>query len=288
MFNLYEILRSAQGGQAVENLASQFHVTPEEADAAVKAIVPELSDGFLKQASKPVAFGSFFGSLGDGHYRAAFADPAAAQASAQSSGDFLTQVLGSSSAQEEIVQRAASATGIAQDTLSKMLPVIVSTILGGLTKSLENQGFGGILGQLSNAASQGSLGPVLGQILGGGPAAASSPQPAQVPGPLAGVGGLGGILGAILASLKGQAGASRNAGPATSGAAPEQTPSFDAATIQAGLEALKKILQPGTPPASHSQPETPTAPAPRMETPGGQQTDISAELDRIIGRNTGL
>src|SRR5205823_12997899 len=98
MFNLYEILRSAQGGQAVENLASQFNVTAEEADAAVKAIVPELSDGFLKQATEPVAFGSFFGLLGSGQYREAFADPAAAQASAQRSGDFQTQVLGSSSA----------------------------------------------------------------------------------------------------------------------------------------------------------------------------------------------
>jgi hypothetical protein len=286
MFNLYEILRSAQGGQAVENLASQFNVPTEEADAAVKAIVPELSDGFLKQASEPVALGSFFGSLGSGHYREAFADPVAAQTSAQRSGDFLTQVLGSSSAQEEIVQRAASATGIAQDTLSKMLPVIVSTILGGLTKSLENQGFGGILGQLSNAANQGSLGPILGQILGGKPPAESPSQPAQTPGPLAGAGGLGGILGAILGSLKGLAGASRNGGPATSGAAAQQTQSFDAATIQAGLEALKKILQPGTPPAS--QPETPTTQAPGAQTPGGQQSDISAELDKIIGRNPGL
>ena len=46
MFNLYEILRNAQGGQAIDNLAAQFNITAEEADAAVKAIVPALSEGF--------------------------------------------------------------------------------------------------------------------------------------------------------------------------------------------------------------------------------------------------
>ena len=71
MFNLYEILRNAHEGRGLENLASQFHLTPAEADAAVKAIVPELSAGLLKQSSEPVAFGSFFGTLGKGHYAAA-------------------------------------------------------------------------------------------------------------------------------------------------------------------------------------------------------------------------
>ena len=64
MFNLYEIVRSAQGGHALDNLASQFNITPEEADRAVRAIVPELSEGFLKQASEPAALGFFAGSLG--------------------------------------------------------------------------------------------------------------------------------------------------------------------------------------------------------------------------------
>jgi hypothetical protein len=283
MFNLYEILRSAHEGRGLENLASQFHLTPAEADAAVKAIVPELSAGLLKQSSEPVAFGSFFGTLGKGHYAEAFADPAAAQASAQIGSDYLREVLGSSHAQQEIVQRAASSTGIAEETLAKMLPMIASMIFGGLAKSLQNQGFGGILGQLSNATSQGSLGPILGQILGGGGAAAS-PQPpqAQPPGPLGG-GKLGGILGAILGSLLGGRSASGPVQPTAPGTAP-QAPSFDAATIQAGLEALKKILQPGTPAA-----QTPIAPAPTAGSPtlGGRSTDISAELDRIIGKNSG-
>ena len=313
MFSLYEILRSAHGGQALENLASQFNITPEEADAAVKAIVPELSDAFMKQASEPAGFGSFMSTLGGGQYRAAFADPAAAQASAQKGGDYLSEILGSSSAQEQIVLRASSASGISQETLAQMLPVIVSTIFGGLTKSLENQGFGGILGQLANAAGQGGLGPVLGQILGGGQAPASPPQQqAPAPSPAGGAGGLGSILGQILgggrapSAAPGQAGGlggilgsilgtltrKPSAGPGVGSAAPApapQMPGFDASAILASLEALTKILQPGTPPSSAPRAETPPAPVPQMDTPPpqGQQTDISAELDRIIGKNPG-
>ena len=298
MFNLYEILRNAQGGQAIDNLAAQFNITAEEADAAVKAIVPALSEGFLKQTQHPLGIGSFIGALGEGQHLAAFTDPAAAQdlATAQKGGDILSQVLGSDSAREEIALRASSATGISSDILTQMLPVIASMIFGGLTKSMQNQGFGGILGQLANAAGQGGLGPILGQILGGGSAPANSqPQPSPAPGqaawpgslgsilgqilgggrsptgpsqppasgpaPEGGRGGLGDLLGSILGNLASRPGA----GPAAGSAAPSgspQVPGFDAATIQAGLEALTKMLQPGTPP-------------PASPEQGGIQTEIN-------------
>jgi hypothetical protein len=107
----------------------------------------------LKQASEPHAFGSFTGALGEGQHLAAFTDPAAAQAAttAQKGGDILTQILGSHNAREEIALQASSTTGISQDTLAKMLPVITSMIFGGLMKSIENQGFDAILGQLARS-----------------------------------------------------------------------------------------------------------------------------------------
>ena len=305
MFNLYEILRNAQGGQAIDNLAAQFNITAEEADAAVKAIVPALSEGFLKQTSQPLGFGSFVGALGEGQHLAAFSDPAAAQtaATAQKGGDILSQILTSHSAREEIALRASSGTGVSSDTLAKMLPVIASMIFGGLTKSMENQGFGGILGQLSNAAGQGGLGPVLGQILGGGQVSGNPQQPRPAPGPAGGrggglgsilgqilgggrspvgpgqspsaapgsagtgQGGLGGILGSILGNLTSRPGAGPGTGPTPGPAAPSgslQVPGFDAASIQAGLEALTKMLQPGTQP------------------PGGTQGGVEGEISDIM------
>jgi hypothetical protein len=305
MFNLYEILRNAQGGHALDNLATQFGITAEEADAAVKAVVPALSAGLLKQASEPHAFGSFIGALGEGQHLAAFTDPAAAQATAtaQKGGDTLSQILGSHNAREEIALRASSATGISPDTLANMLPVIASMIFGGLAKSMENQGFGGILGQLANAAGHGDLGPILGQILGGGHVSGNPQQPLPAPGPAGGQGelgsilgqilgggrsptgpgqppsgapgpagggqgALGGILASILGNLTSRPGAGLGTGPAAGPAAPSGSPQvagFDAASIQAGLEALTKMLQPGTPP------------------PTGPQSGINAEIDQIMG-----
>lgn len=298
MFNLYEILRNAQGGQAIDNLAAQFNITFEEADAAVKAVVPALSKGFLAQASQPLGFGAFLGALGEGQHVAAFTDPEAAQSAstAQKGDDILRQILGSPNAREEIALRASSPTGISADTLSQMLPVIVSMIFGGLTKSLENQGFGGILGQLANAAAgQGGLGGMLGQILGGGkpvppqpPSApapgptgglgsilgqilgggrgptASGQSPAAGPGPAGGQGSLGGILGSILGNLAGRPGSGPAAGPSAPSGSP-QMPGFDTASIQAGLEALTKMLQPGTPPPA-----------------GPQQGGVQAEISDIM------
>ena len=247
MFNLYEILRNAQGGQAIDNLAAQFNITPEQADAAVKAVVPALSEGILKQASYPAGLGSFLGALGEGQHVAAFTDQAAAQQpfTAQKGADILNQVVGSHSAGEEIALRASSATGISPDILTQMLPVIASMIIGGITKSLESQGFGGIIGQLAKAAGQGGLGPILGQILGGGSASAN-PQPVPAPGPAGAPGGLGSILGQILGggrnptgpaqapaggegelggllgSILGHLAGGRGAGPAPGSAAPSQ------------------------------------------------------------------
>lgn len=306
MYNLYGVLRSAHGGQALENLAAQYNLTPEQADAAVKAIVQELSGGLLNRASEPVAFGSFLGNLAQDHYRQAFADPAAVQASAQASGDHLSEILGSTGAKDEIVQKASRATGIGQDVLSQMLPVIVSMIFGGLAKSLENQGFGSLLGQLSNAVTRGTLGPALGHILAGGPPSVSpEPRPAQGAGPLAGAGILGAMLGTVLGTLR-QLTGGQDAEGAASAAPPAPAPNIDAASLQAGLDALKKLLRPGTPPppappppAPPLQEDSPAAPQPHAEAsptsppqeeplpPEEQETDITAELDRIIGKNPG-
>ncbi len=45
MFNLSEIMQSAQGGQAIPNLAKQFGLTPEQTQAAINALLPAFSVG---------------------------------------------------------------------------------------------------------------------------------------------------------------------------------------------------------------------------------------------------
>ena len=42
--NLNDIMQAAQGGQGVNNLASQFGVTPEQTQAAVQAMIAGVLD----------------------------------------------------------------------------------------------------------------------------------------------------------------------------------------------------------------------------------------------------
>ncbi|SFK08991.1 DUF937 domain-containing protein [Methylocapsa palsarum] len=249
MFNLYEILQSAHGGEAIENLAKQFNISPDEADAAVKALTPALSEAFLSKSSEPLALGSIFSAMEEGQHALAFADPAASQSSTtiEKGAEILSQIFGERHVDEAVVQRASAASGVAPDLLERMLPVIASMLFGGMSNSLKNQGLGPILAQLTQASGQGGLGSILGQVLGGGqPEPAPAPSaPAPAPSPS----GLGGILGSILGGLLSRS----SSAPAPSAPAPApapQAPGIDMTSIQAALEALNKMLQPGTPPAA--------------------------------------
>ncbi|ACK50777.1 conserved hypothetical protein [Methylocella silvestris BL2] len=267
MFNLYEILQNAQGGQAVDNLAKQFNISPEQADAAIKALMPDMSAAFLKQSAQPAAFSSMLGALGDTQHLAAFTDPTAALSgeTMQKGADVLTQLFGSSQQRADVAQNAAAFAGLPPALIQQMLPVIASMVMGGLSKSLANQGLGGLFGQLANAASQGGLGSILGSLLGGAqgqttPQGAGAggihPNPqADQSGAAAGMGGLAGMFGTILSGFFGQqAGGSAQTGSAPAGAPPNAAPGgFDPATIQSALEALTKMLQPGTPAPPPSQ-----------------------------------
>jgi hypothetical protein len=290
MFNLYEIVQNAQGGQAVDNLAKRFNISPDEADAAVKALMPAISAAFLKRTDEPAAFGSILGALGDSHHHDAFADAAAAQSdqTTQKGAEVAQHLFGSDAVSAAIAQRAGGISGLPPALIRQMLPVIVSMVMGGLAKGLANQGWGGIFGKIAAAAGQGGLGTVLGSLLGGASPAQAHPNapgagapdglgglgsilgsliggapPAQAhpqggapqvnpntPGPAAGAGGAGGILGSILAVVLG--GKAEGSGP-QGGPSAQAAAGIDPGAVQASLEALIKMLQPGTPAPPNAQ-----------------------------------
>ena len=53
MANLNDILADAQGGQAIAMLGSEFGLTPEQADAAVAALLPAISTGLKRATATP-------------------------------------------------------------------------------------------------------------------------------------------------------------------------------------------------------------------------------------------
>ena len=193
MFNLSEIIQNAQGGQAVGNLANQFGISEPDAQRAISALIPALSQGMLAKASSTGGLGDLLGGLTHPDHQASFSDPDAAAANAGAGNATVGNIFGSNSIVGQVLERASAASGVSPDLLRQMLPVVATIVMGGLAKSMGNQGFGGLLGQLASAAGGGGLGSILGQFMGGG-AQSGAAQPSAAP--AGGTGGWGGIAGA--------------------------------------------------------------------------------------------
>jgi hypothetical protein len=213
--NLNDIIQAAQGGQGVNNLASQFGLTPEQTQAAIQAIIPAFSHGFQRTAQDPTGLGGILSQLTSGVHQGSFTDPGQAGAAAGAGGGVLGQIFGSPQITTQISQQASQISGVSPQIIQQMMPIVASMLMGGLTHMMTNQGLGGVLGQLAGAANNpGGLGSAVNQ-----------------PDEAAPSGGLGGLLGNVLGGLFG--------GGASGGANPQS------AALQAGLNTLNSMFQGG-------------------------------------------
>ena len=223
--NLNEIMQAAQGGQGVNNIAAQFGLTPEQAQAAVQAAMPAFSQGLQRLGQDPNALGGVLSHIANDVHQGSFQDPTQASAAANGvGGDALSQIFGSPQVTAQIGQRISQASGVSPEIIQGMLPVVASILMGGLSHSMNSQGLGGVLGQLAGAVTApGGLGSVL---------EGSTAQAGQG-------GGLGGLIGGVLGGLMG-------GGP--TGAAPQSS------SLQAGLNSLTHMFESGVQAApSHEQ-----------------------------------
>ncbi len=216
--NLSEIIQAAQGGQGVNNLASQFGISPEQAQAAVQAMMPAFSTGLQNTVQNPEGLGGLVSHLASDTHLAAYQDPNQAAAATGAGSNALSQIFGSQDIVARLSQHASQISGVDPQTIQQMMPVVASILVGGLAHSLNANGFGSLMGQLAGAVSApGGLAATLEQ-------AAASPAS----------GGLfGGLVQSVLGGLFGgaQSGAQQTAA----------TPSG----LQAGLGALASMLQSG-------------------------------------------
>ena len=232
MFNLSEIMQSAQGGQAIPNLAKQFGLTPEQTQAAINALLPAFSVGLQNQAQNMGSLSQIIGAMLGGQHSTTFDDPNSHlnQQTASAGNDVLGQLFGPGQATSAIAQQVSKATGVNPGVLMAMMPIIASMLMSGMFKSASNQGLGGLLGQLASGAF-------------GGPAGATSQAQGQPAG-----GGLGNILSDVMGSM--MQGSVSGAQPGRSAAAPQAgSPSIGMPgmnpAMQAGLEVLTGMFKTG-------------------------------------------
>ena len=94
--NLNEIMQAAQGGQGIDNLASQFGLSPEQTQAAIQAVIPAFSKGLQGATQDPSSLGGILSHLASGAHEASYTDPDQASAASSQGGDVLGQIFGSS------------------------------------------------------------------------------------------------------------------------------------------------------------------------------------------------
>jgi hypothetical protein len=170
----------------MDMLARQFNLSRQQADLAVEALLPAFSQGLKRNTSDPYGLGGFLNAMATGQHAKYFEDASRAfspQGVDEGNG-ILGHLFGSKELSRAVAAQAAQATGIGQQLLQQMLPVIASMVMGGLFKQSTNQmqagGFGGgnnPLGQIIEEMMKQSGG------LGGGQATPQrrAPQPSQQP-----------------------------------------------------------------------------------------------------------
>lgn len=170
----------ADGGQPavdVGSIASQFGLTPDQANAAVGALLPAVLGG-LKNAEA----GGMLGNVAD------IANATASPTTDVDAGNnVLGQIFGSKDVSRSVADDAAARTGISSTILKAMLPIIAGLVAQQVSKKMG----GGIMG--------GIAGSVLASMLGGGSSAAAAAPAAAAP--AASGGGILGNLGGLASVL---------------------------------------------------------------------------------------
>jgi hypothetical protein len=181
---LGQLLQGAMGGQGtggnpqidVGGLASQFGLSPEQANAAVGALLPAVMGGIQKQEE----------AGGLGQLTNIVSGMGAPEQDIDSGNNILGHIFGSKDVSRQVASHASAQTGISDTILKSMLPIVAGLVAQQVSKKMG----GGIMGGLA--------GSVLASMIGGGSAAAA---PAQQGG-----GGLGDILGGLAGALGGGGG----------------------------------------------------------------------------------
>jgi hypothetical protein len=204
MTPLIDMLTNAQNGRGMELLARQFNLSQQQAQLAVEALLPAFSQGLKRNASDPYGLAAFLGAMANGSHNQYFADAqkAFSPQGIQNGNDVLGQIFGSKDLSRAVAMQAAQATGLGQEMMKQMLPVIASMLMGGFaaqaapSQASADAGnpFGQIIEQMMRQAGgmaggaarpaeapsspfDNPFGKILEGMLGGGAGQASQAQP---------------------------------------------------------------------------------------------------------------
>jgi len=141
MLPLFDMMMQAQNGAAMDAIAKQFNLAQEQATKAMAALMPAFSAGLKRSTSNPYDFMGLMQSVSSGNYGKYFEDMSKAftPQGVTDGNNVLAQLFSSQEVSRAVAAQAAQMTGIGQEIYKQMLPVIASTLMGGLFKQSMGQ-----------------------------------------------------------------------------------------------------------------------------------------------------
>lgn len=173
MAGLLDLLAGAQAQPAKQQLGQQFGLSEDMTQKAMAALIPALAAGLKSNASQPGGVEALLGALNKGSHSQYLDEPSLLdRAETRDDGNsILGHLLGSKDVSRSVASRAAEQTGLSDDLLKQMLPIIATMVMGSLAKKSEEPDtvsqLAGMLGG-GGASQSGGLGGLLGGLLGGG------------------------------------------------------------------------------------------------------------------------
>lgn len=148
--DLFDIVRQAQGGNAIANMARAFNLTPAQAEAAIKAVLPELARGVERNTLSRGGIADLIEAMGSGRAARTMENPAMfGHPAVQADGNaILGHILGpDKDSSRAAAQRASLSSGLGEGLIKMLLPYIAQMLMGALTKGTQG-GLGDILSKI--------------------------------------------------------------------------------------------------------------------------------------------
>ncbi|RYD63470.1 MAG: DUF937 domain-containing protein [Verrucomicrobiaceae bacterium] len=171
---------------ALDSISRQLGIDPGTARTGAEALLPAILGGFKKQAQpEPGGLGGLIDVLGGaGGGNLLDAVTSAAPTPAEPGNEILGQIFGSKDVSRTVAGQASQTTGIDSGLLKKMLPFLAMAVTGYLARQRSD------VQSTASQAEGGGLGGMLGQVLGSARGQGGSGQG----GGLGGIGGLASLI----------------------------------------------------------------------------------------------
>ncbi len=168
MIPLVEMMLKSLDGDGFTQIKQQFGLDSKETERALEAVLPAFSTGLKRNTAQPKDFGAFMHTLSEGRHEKYIDDTntAFSDEGKRDGNGILRHLFGSKDASRALAAQAAKASGIDEETIKKILPVVASMVMGGLFKQSTGRTDDFTVAKATSSASNFSGGGILGDILG--------------------------------------------------------------------------------------------------------------------------